>query len=264
MNASWTRPELPVRAPDRSLGGLLRSADRSAARSGADDAAAQVIAGVPLQTVSDAVVATVRLGYQVADRQIERGRRVTEQLRGAAARAGVDDPEAWIEHTERLLAKAFTLGSGMADGALGADSPLMRLARAELKLLARWAGLKLDAAPDAAADTATDPTAESKAGASAPQAPPAVAVRLAAEDPADRRAVRVLQAQWSALPAQELPLWFHLRGAAAAEPMAGTLARVDGRDRLSLQTRRSHPAGVWRAAVCLADGLQIGWVDVEL
>jgi hypothetical protein len=255
MNAPWTRPELPVRAPDRGVGGLLRSADRQQA--------GQVIAGVPMQTVSDAVVATVRLGYQVADRQIERGKRLTEQLRGAAARAGVDDPEVWIEQTERLLAKALMAGSGLADGALGTDSVLMRLARAELKLLARWAGLKIDGAADKPAGPAADAPAPA-APAPKAAAAPAVAVRLAAADPADRRAVQVLQAQWSTLPAEALPLWFHLRGGTAAEPMAGTLERVDGHDRLSLHTLRQQPAGVWRAAVCLADGLQIGSVDVEL
>lgn len=255
MNAPWKRPELEQRAPDRSIGGLLRSADRQ--RSG------EVIAGVPMQTVSDAVVATVRLGYQVADRQIERGRRLTQQLRGAAARAGVDDPEAWVEQTERLLSKAMLAGSGWAEGALDADSPLMRLARAELKLLARWFGLKLDARGDAASDKPVPPGAPVAPPSPPPPPAPTLALRLVADDPADRRAVRVLQAQWSALPADALPLWFHHRGV-ATDPLAGSLQRVGGQDALSLHTLRSHPAGAWRAAVCLPDGLQIGHLDIEL
>ncbi len=65
MTKPWTRPDLSARAPNRAFGGLVRTADVE--RGGS------TLAGVPLQTVSDAVVATVKLGYQVADRQIDRG-----------------------------------------------------------------------------------------------------------------------------------------------------------------------------------------------
>lgn len=256
---SWNRPPLDVRAPDRSAGGLYRSADRPA---GSDAAATETLAGVPLQTVSDAVVATVRLGYRIADREIERSRRLSQQLRSAAGRAGADDPEQWLDQTEKLLAKLLQAGGDWAEGAATLPPPLLRLLRAEGRLLLQWLRLLGGEPPVAAPAPAADPPAPGAAA--APPPGPALDLLLACPDPMDRRAVRLVHARWSALPDAPLALWFHARGGAGADPMAGELSRAAGRDRLLLHTRRHQPEGTWRAAVCLADGQQIGVVEVEL
>ncbi|MFO1326150.1 MAG: hypothetical protein U1F56_02240 [Rubrivivax sp.] len=261
--APFKRPELDVRGPDRSFGHALRSAQAAGSGDG--------IAGVPLQTVTDAVVATVRLGYRVADREIERGRRVGQRLREGAERAGIADPEQWVQQAERLFGRGVAGGSEWVDafskdlvqllGAdpqllrlLGQDGQLQRLLRAEWRLLARWLGLPLP--PDAAASAAPGGAQPAPAG--------GVQIVLACDDGADRRAVRLLQAQWQELPAEPLPLWFHRRGGSGDDPMTGELSRVDGGDRLVLRTRRTQADGCWRAAVCTVAGRQLGHVDVEL
>lgn len=266
MSTNWKRPELEVRGPDRSFGNALRAAQPSA----------DGLGGVPLQTVTDAVVATVRLGYRVADREIERGRRATQRLREGAERAGIADPEQWIQQAERLFGRGLSGTSEWVDawskdlvqliGAdpevlrlLGADGQLARLLRAEARLLARWLGLQVP--PEGAAPPGSP--------APGPGAPPAAAcgpvdIVLACEDGADRRAVRLLHAQWLDLPDEALPLWFHRRSGSGDDPMTGELARVGGRHRLLLRTRRTQADGCWRAAVCTAAGQQLGQVDVEL
>ena len=126
MNNTWKRPELDVRAPDRSFGNALRAAQAAGGGDG--------ITGVPLQTVTDAVVATVRLGYRVADREIERGRRMGQRLREGAERAGIADPEQWVQQAERLFGRGLTGSSEWVDAwskdlvhLLGADPQLLRL-----------------------------------------------------------------------------------------------------------------------------------------
>jgi hypothetical protein len=236
---TWKRPELAVRAPQRAMAGLYRAAER--VQHGT------TLGGVPVQTVNDAVTATVQLGYKVADRQIERARRLAQRLGSVPAPGGGSGAEAWLDQAEQLLGKAVMAGAGATEAAFtGADSPLRRLARAELQLLSQWLGM-----PPAAAAPA------------APAAPvPALAIRLDCADPRDRRGVTLLRAQWQALPAEALDLWFHHGGSDGL--INGTLQRVDGQDRLSLRTLRTHAAGTWRAAVCGSDGLQLGTLDIEL
>lgn len=243
---TWKRPELAVRAPQRAMAGLYRAAER--VQHGT------TLGGVPVQTVNDAVTATVQLGYKVADRQIDRARRLAQRLGSAPAPGGGSGAEAWLDQAELLLGKAVTAGAGFTESTLtGGDSPLRRLARAELQMLSQWLGL-----PPAAAATA----APAAPAAAAPAPVPPLAIQLRCADPQDRRAVQLLQAQWQPLPDGPLPLWFHHRGADAT--LQGTLQRVDGCDRLTLHTQRSHPPGAWRAAVCTADGLQLGTLDIEL
>lgn len=244
---AWKRPNLPVRAPQRAMGGLYRTADR--VNKGT------TLGGVPVQTVNDAVTATVQLGYKVADRQIDRARRLAQRLGGLPAPGGGGTgAEAWLDQAEQMLGKAVLAGAEMTEATLGgADSPLRRLARAELRMLSQWLGLQPPAAAPAPAAAAATPT---------PAPAPTLAIQLQCDDPQDRRAVQLLQARWQPLPADALPLWFHHRSAGAT--LQGTLQRVDGHDRLTLHTLRSHPTGAWRAAVCNASGLQLGTLEIEL
>lgn len=260
----WKRPNLPVHRPDRGLGGLYRSADQSSGGT--------TLAGVPMQSVSDAVVATVKLGYQVADSQIARGRRMGRRLKGAARRAGVDDPNVVIDNTERLLLNALGMGLDWVDGAaVGDGSPLRRLLKAEYRWLGRLLGLL--AAGDGKAAEATKAPAAPAAGASAAAgvtaAPPprrAAAmprIRHLAPEP-ERRDVHVLRAELDGAPPDTCTVYFHHQGGARQDALQGAYSRLPGSGELSLDTRGNLPSGVWRAAVCTPDGLQIGTLEIEL
>ncbi len=265
--STWKRPSLEVRAPNRRLGGLYRSADSE--RDGT------TLAGVPLQTVSDAVVATVKLGYRVADRQIARGRRIGRQLHGAARQAGADDPNAVIDQSERLLLQALSLGLEWLEGSVSAPSgPLRRLLQAEYRWLGRLAGFE-------AASTATSPAAPaapvapggSKAGAEAPVPTAASGALAPAADQAlpvlhtaaeaDRRPVVVCSARFDRT--RDLPITLHFQHAGGSpDACVGELRQHRGQTVLALAARRALAAGIWRAAVCDADGLQIGRIEIEL
>jgi hypothetical protein len=264
----WKRPNLPVHRPDRSPGGLYRSADQ--------DRSGTTLAGVPMQTVSDAVVATVKLGYKVADSQIARGRRMGRQLRGAAQRAGVDDPNVVIDNAERLLLNALGTGLEWVEGAAaGEASPLRRLLKAEYRWLGRWLGLLAAAegkTPDAAKAAATAAPAGPGAAAAASRAEASPAPRRAAgglrirhlaPEPG-RRDVRVLRAELDGPPPDPCTVYFHHQGSPRQEPLQGTYSRHPGCDELGLDTRGELAPGIWRAAVCAPDGVQIGTLEIEL
>lgn len=269
---SWTRPSLPERRPNRNIGGLGRSADI--------DEAGTTLAGVPMQTVSDAVMATVKLGYKVADRQIARGRRMGRTLHGAAQRAGAKDANAVIDNTERLVAQAMGMGLEWLEGAATAEQgPVRRVLKAEYKLLGRLFGLLADdggapsparaptGGPAPSDPSSGNPGAEAPAVRPAPAAAPTPAKVLlvrhrAAAD--QRRDVRVVHAQWRAEDDAPIDVHFHHRSGGTAVVLPARLERLKGRDVLALTTSSALPAGAWRAAVCNADGLQIGTVEIEL
>ncbi len=261
---AWKRPPLDVRAPNRRLGGLYRSADI--------EHEGTTLAGVPMQTVSDAVLATVKLGYRVADRQIARGRRLGRQLQGAAQRAGADDPNEVIEQSERLLLQALTLGLEWVEGAaVSPRGPMRRLLQAEYRWIGRWLGLDA-AAPDTAPAAPVSPPRPAATAAADRPATPAPAAEAAAMAPllpvlhtADahqRRPVRVHAAQVD--PDSVLPIQVHFHHASSRRVLVATLQPLDGRPVLALGTERSLAAGRWRAVVCDARGLQIGSLEIEL
>src|SRR5262245_57943494 len=134
MPRPWRRPEPTALGPNRSFGGYYRSSDRTL--KGKD------FRGVPLQTTEDAVVAAVRLGYQVVDAQIERGLDMARRLRGAADRSGSGDPANLLDNAERLISRGMLLGLEFLEGA-AADprTPIMRLLSAEFRMLGSVLGL---------------------------------------------------------------------------------------------------------------------------
>ena len=264
--STWTRPSLDERMPNRNIGGLARTADINHGGT--------TLAGVPMQTVSDAVIATVKLGYKVADTQIARGRRIGRSLKGAAHRAGAKDANVVIDNTERLLAQALGLGLEWLEGAATAEQgPVRRVLKAEYQLIGRLLGLLADEAAPAPAAASTRPPTPTASANPPPgeQAPEPAADRdvagllvrhRAAAD--QRRDVRVVQARWRRGSDRPIDVHFHHRGGDPGAVLAGTLERLKGRDVLALTTTTKLPAGAWRAAVCDDDGLQIGTVEIEL
>src|SRR6185295_11494907 len=93
--SAWVRlPDLDRYAPIRGVGGVYRSAEVPGGS----------IAGVPLTSAEDAVVAAVRMGYRVAETHIDRAGRLAKRLRSAGERSVGAEPERQaVDATEKLV-----------------------------------------------------------------------------------------------------------------------------------------------------------------
>ncbi|MDM0105034.1 hypothetical protein QTH97_08830 [Variovorax sp. J22R24] len=261
MSTVWKRPTLSVTKPNRNFGGIYRSAE--------GENAGKTIGGVPLQTASDAVVAAVELGYKVADAQLGRGRRLAKQLGGAAQRAGVHSAAQPIDATERLLSRAMLLMLEWFEGAASdPQGPLRRLARAELDAVVSAFGLAKGGGGREAKTAHTHAPSPAPASAaptrpSAPRNSPSLGVRHAPGTAT--RLVRVTETEWSGPSAEaRTRLTFHHATTPTAPVLGAWLVRRAGAAELVVETEASHPPGVWRAAVCDAEGMQIGHVEIGL
>lgn len=260
----WRRPLLEETRPRRSFGGIYRSAD--------DTRDGEVIAGVPLQAASEAVVAAVKLGYRVADTQIARGRRIARELGDAAQRAGVRSAAEPVDAAEQLLGNSIRMVlEWIEQASRDPEGPLRRLVQAEYhaigSLLGLGPGLRsqvMRSAGDAvrAADRRDDPQPTPPASAAAPE-PPSMPVRH--EPGTAQRMVRVLAYECSApRSAAVLKLKLHHQIDRDAPVLSAKIAVRDGHDELLVRTQSTHPGGVWRGAICDADGLQTGHLVIEL
>jgi hypothetical protein len=266
MSAQWTRPTLSVTKPQRHFGGVYRTAE--------GERAGETIGGVPLQTASDAVVAAVQLGYKVADRQLTRGRRLARHLGGAARRAGIDSAAQPIDASERLMKRAMLATLEWFESAAGdPQSALRRIVRAEYQALGTAFGLAGEGAKVSRAErkmSADKMTAEAppspSSDADANPRPSAQAARIAVRHELDsaRRWVRVRDAAWSQRLAEPAPLSFHHAGAPSSLPLGATLVLDAQGDELRVSTLAAHPSGVWVAAICDSNGLQLGHIEIEL
>ncbi|MDM0012453.1 hypothetical protein QTH87_08405 [Variovorax sp. J22P168] len=266
MTRPWTRPALPVTQPRRGFGGIYRSADVE--RDGV------TLAGVPMQTASDAVVAAVELGYKVADAQLKRGHRLAKQLGGAARRAGIDSAAQPVDAAERMLSRSMLLLLEWVEGAaVDPKGPLRRLARAEYEALGAAFGLTRHKEHHDAGHKTAEPPVPAAAAAAAQSLPEAAAGRVARlvvrhEAGSALRVVRLTEASWSSAPGPEgwpLPLVFHHAATPQTPPLAATLVPLaHGGMELRVRTEAEHPSGLWAAAICDADGMQIGLVELRL
>jgi hypothetical protein len=262
----WKRPEPSAPGPDRSFGGYYRTSDRTL--NGKD------FRGVPLQTTEDAVAAAVRIGYQVVDGQIERGLNMARRLRGAAARTG-STPATVLDDAERLISKGLLAGlEWLETSAAQPGGPLVRLVAAQSKLLNALLGVTTVEPPTDARRTgrsarapAAAAAAPEEAAASKPIQPVAPRVRHAADSA--KRAVSVKR--WEIIPAYRLtehayPLTFHSVGRTeGVRQMQATLTpATKDTATLVVTTSDEHASGLWRAAVCDADGNQFGIIEIEL
>lgn len=247
----FQRPVLDATGPNRRAGGFYRTADDEQG----------VLPGIPLTGAEDAVVAAVRLGYKVAAAQIDRSARLARRLREAGERAaGPDSERKAVDATERLLFDSMMAGLEWLEGVAADPScPLKRLVVAEYRLLGSLFGLTQGAEKPAH----TAPAASEAAAARPPQSPvaPLRIVLLGAE----RRAVRVKACEIAPnLAPAELPVAFYSTQVIDALPLEGQLVTSTTPPTLRVTTWQRSPAGLWRAAVCLADGEQVGILEVEL
>lgn len=274
MSTQWQRPVLPVTKPNRNFGGVYRSAE--------GERAGETFGGVPMQTTSDAVIAAVQLGYKVADAQLARGRRLASHLGGAARRAGVKSAAQPVDATERLMKRAMLLMIEWFEGAAGdPQSALRRVMRAEYEALGSAFGLtrkgfgksdhRAGATPDKEKERAHDAPPPSAAPAPAPtyasrtSQAPVQAVQVRHGKKSVKRFVRVLDVEWTSMhDAAHTDLLFHHGSALDAEPLEASLVREKDATVLVVTTTAKNPPGVWSAAVCAADGTQVGFIEIRL
>jgi hypothetical protein len=263
------RDPLPRTGPDRRAGNYYRSA--------ADDGKGKdgkAIGGIPLTSAEAAVVAAVRMAYKVAEVQIDRSARLARRLREAGDQAtGPGSARQALDATERLVLKAMMAVLGWMEAAAADNrSPLRRLAAAQYRLLGALLGLT---PPEAggnqearARDTAS---ARAEARKSGPlgysgEESPRVSVRVQHVG-TERRAVRISAWEYTgdAGTHRTIPVTFynvegHSRMPLPAEIVIGAQRSVT----LRLDTQTSIAGGRWRAALCEADGLQVGLIEIML
>lgn len=273
----YEREPLRVDRPIRSPGGFYRTAENDA----------RTLGGVPLTSVEDAATAAIRMAYKVAENQIDRSSRLARRLRDAGDRAvGAPSGRKALDATERLVFKSMMSGLGWLEGlAAESGSPLKRLASTEFRLLGQLLGLLAEDGPAAAG--APSPSAASPASWQPPRdAEPtqgnggrqgvpkpsrnAAATLQIKHVGAQKRAVRVVAFELAREPETERRsydlVFYGATPAGGNRVLDGSVLVVPPRRAARLEVRatgRTH-AGRWLAAVCSADGMQIGIVEIEL
>ena len=255
----WTRARPTRGGPKRGAGGMYRTAEGKPPAQG----------GVPLNTANAAVVAAVRLAYEVAEAQVERSTRLARRLREAGdQQAGPYSDSQALDATERLVMKTLLSGLEWWEGSVAEGRcPVKRLAAAEYRMLGTILGF---AAPDGEtkkAGTAPDPApptpdrAQERKPARTETALPVV---LRGEKK-NRRRVVVQACDLSSTQDLDTTVFFHCAEHAGEEPIDATLdVDADGTPRLLIEIRPGVPAGRWACAVCDRDGVQVGSIELLL
>jgi hypothetical protein len=268
----FTRPPLERYGPNRGAANFYRAS--------VDDPNA--IGGIALDSVEAAVTAAVRLGYKVAEAQIDRTSRLARRMRDAGDRAtgGTSDKQRSdkkaLDATEQLIFKAMMAGLSWLEGA-AADpgNPVRRLATAQFQLLGSLLGLLPSDQPLAGSSRALENRPADDSGEAPPirsatrpspagRRPPLVKHAKTRDGRLVRRAVRV--GDWelsSEAPAGKYPLIFHGAGSGAAT-IPGELHVSRTGSTLTVKTSGKSAAGLYKTAVCDDDGVQIGYIELTL
>lgn len=268
MNADhpqrFARKALRRTAPIRAVGGFYRTAEDRA----------RGLGGIPLSSAEDAVVAAVRLAYKVADEQIERSTRLARRLREAGERAtGPDGDERALDAAEQLVFRSMVSGLSWLEGVVAEDgSPLKRLAAVQYRLLGSLLGL----APGPAERGRTNDGPRREPGSDGDEGSqrsrgsdrgPARRIPKIRHVGKVRRAVRVSECAMEDDPvAGELALTFYSEVDCAVDQAipATMIFGSDGNVVLAVDTPRGVRAGSWSAAICRADGSQLGVIRIVL
>ena len=264
MNA-WTRPILDRATPERGAGGFYRASSDHRGHAG----------GVPLTSANAAMVAAVRLAYDVADAQIERSNRLARRLRGAGdSIVGPNSDTQALDGAERLITNAVLSGlewweTSVAQG----RCPTTRLIGAEYRLLGKILGFDAPSPvpPAAGPPSAPSPPAPDAVGQPAVQpGPPASAAGPPQWDlviahlsvPEERRAVSESTLKLTADGDPVAELYFFASAHADLKRMAEV--KLDDRTLLLKIKTKDWPPGHWRAAVCNTDNVQLGVIEIVL
>jgi len=263
----FTRPLLTRHGPNRAATNFYRAAGDNP----------DAIGGIALDSAEAAATAAVRLGYRIAEAQIDRTTRIAQRMRAAGDRATGGSSESMrsdkkaLDATEELIFKALMAGLGFLEGA-AADrgNPLRRLATAQFQLLGSLLGLLPD--PDTPrgrpaepqTDDDVDPTPKS-ATVRSPRALRPPQVRHAPRaGRGGRRAVRVTEWDFSSdAPAGTYPLTFY-GTAQPASAFPGELGVTRSGSTLTVTTSAKTRAGRYQAAICDDDGLQVGFIELTV
>jgi len=257
--------------PRRSAANFYRSASGSGV----------VIGGVPMDTVEDAVTAAVRMGYKIAQAQIDRTTRIAQRFKDAGERAaGPHSDRQALEASEQLVFKALMAGIGWLEG-LAADrqNPLKRLATAEFNLLGSLLGLR---GPDAPGAGGSDPGAEARRR--RPKPDPAGrrartvddALRSPRQDNhsaplrvkqvgAERRVVRIRAWELDADVKRGVyePVFYSADAGGLRIPSSLSI-RANEPPLLSLTIPPEAVSGTWKAAICDKQGIQHGYAEFSI
>jgi len=249
---TWQRPELKVRAPNRSIGGLYRA--------GPGQEGAQPPSGIPFRTTEDAVVGAIFAGYQIADAQIANGVKIAMKLRGAAKQHGIEEPKDVLTTAETLARRGalFLLRWLVSDP----SSPLKNVLSAE-HLLGALAGLD-PATRDAIVALVLElfkdaPGSPTKATTKATRS------RVQIEFDAEPRAVELKKWELSsdATSVTLNPLRFR-RSGDLESTFDGRIEFGAGDAAVLTLTLSGHtPEGLWKAPIC-ANSVLLGVAVVEL
>jgi|KBSMisStaDraftv2_1062788.scaffolds.fasta_scaffold488046_2 hypothetical protein len=262
--ARFSRPRPKLEGPNRGFGGYYRSSDHKVA--------GKVFRGVPLQTAEDTAVAAVRMGYRVIDAQIDRALDMARRLRGAATRAGVKDSNDVLDQAERMLSRGGLLALEWLETAANRpENPLMRLLAAEYRLLGSVLGFPIDSDKTSEKETpkkSTD-TQPSKPTSTAATAAPSWRVRIHHTQPEveKRRAIAITKFEMTGAAVRRSAAYdvrFHPTSAASGALLKGLLRREANAGWVLEILTEDEPSGRWRAAVCTAQGDQVGIIEIRL
>jgi hypothetical protein len=267
----FTRPLLSRHGPNRAATNFYRvSGDNPDA-----------IGGIALDSVEAAATAAVRLGYRIAEAQIDRTTRIAQRMRAAGDRAtgGSSDSKRSdrkaLDATEELIFKGLMAGLGFLEGA-AADrgNPIRRPATAQFQMLGSLLGLMPDQdtarrrrteSPVDDDDVVVDQTPKgvSQRAPRATRRPPQVKHAPRAGS-GGRRAVRVTEWELSSdAPAGHYPLMFY-PAAPPATAFPGELGVTRSGATLTVKTSAKTRAGRYQAAICADDGLQVGFIELTV
>jgi hypothetical protein len=253
----YSRPELPRRRPNRTLGGLYRTPDGGGTGLGGR--------GVPLNAAEDAVVATVRLAYKVADAQVERSARLASRLRQAGDRAvGEQSDRQALDAAESLVLRAMMNGLAWLEGVADDKAPIRRMLAAEYRMIGTLLGLGAAEAPARRSHASQAKQTTHAAQTAAPQDESTGVPRIAVKHAdVSARYVNVRRLQVDRETINPLTICFHRLGHSASEPFTGTFAIKQSVATLTVDPPNRAPPGRWRAAVC-DNAEQIGFVEIDI
>lgn len=259
----WSRRPPSRSAPVRSAGGFYRTAEAKGRAHG----------GVPLNSANDAVVAAVRLAYRVAESQIDRSARLANRLREAGDRAvGAQSERQAVDAVERLVMKTLMSGLAWWEASVAEGRcPVTRLAAAEYQMLGSMLGLTQPAPRKTQTRTSEEererPEREPSRQTTARKAPTRLELEIVHKgSPRDRRPVLVQNWEIASDTALKTPVFFYSANDLEAEPLQAELVLSGRRGgaRLFIDTPRKAARGLWRAAICDAEAIQLGFIEIVL
>jgi hypothetical protein len=249
----WSRPQLERSRPIRTAEG---------ARPG--------VGGVPLIAAQDAVVAAVRMAYRVAEAQIDRSTRLARRLREAGDRAvGARSDLKAVDATEQLIFRAVMAALAWLEGLADERDPVRRLMAAQYRMAGSMFGLTPSGAPGSSRRDAPDgaprsadatPASRPQPGGSTGAAPPIKVILKG-----DKRPVRIKRYDVESGAPRKIPgLEFFSEADIENTPKADLAIEPDGHASIEFAITRAAKPGVWKAAVCDAEDVQIGVIEIEI